>query len=76
MREEFAYWFYDGINDDDPERFAWAARTIWQTWRAYALAAKQSPCRKGLVALWWTMKLRCITLVTPTRKPRVFRVEA
>jgi hypothetical protein len=76
IREEFAYWFYDGINDDDPERFAWAACTIWQVWCAYAMAAEQSPCRKGLVALWWAVKLHCIALVTPIRKPRVFWVDA
>ena len=76
IREEFAYWFYDGINDLDPERFAWAARTIWQVWRAHALAAEQSPYRKGLVALWWAVKLHSIALVTPIHKPRVFWVDA
>jgi hypothetical protein len=75
IREEFAYWFYEGLSLD-PERFAWAARMIWQAWRAYALAAEQSPCRKGLVALWWAVKLHSIALVTPIRKPRVFWVDA
>ena len=75
LREEFAYWFYEGLSLD-PERFAWAARTIWQMWRAYGLAAEQSPCRKGLVALWWAVKLHCIALVTPIYTPRVLQVDA
>ena len=69
IREEFAYWFYDGLSLD-PERFAWAARTTWQVWRAYGLAAERSSCRKGLVALWWAVKLHCIARVTFIRKPR------
>jgi hypothetical protein len=75
IREEFAYWFYDGINGLDPERFAWAARTIWQAWRAHALAAERSPCRKVLVALWWAVKLQYFHIVHPVRNPnRVFRL--
>jgi hypothetical protein len=76
IREEFAYWFYDGINDLDPERFTWAARMIWQMWCMARRAAAQSLYRKRLVALWWTVKLHCIALVTPIYKPRDFWVDA
>jgi hypothetical protein len=35
IREEFTKWFYPGITEHVPERFAWAARQIWAAWLEY-----------------------------------------
>lgn len=76
MREEFARWFYPdpGITQVVPERYAWAARQIWQVW-CTTIKPEQSPCRQCLTALWWAVKLRFFAIMMPVRKPgRVFWV--
>ena len=77
LREEFAYWFDPdpGITTIVPERYAWAARTIWQAWCTQAASVEQSSLRQRLTALWWMVTLHGSALVTPLRKPgRVFRL--
>lgn len=41
IREEFARWFSPSITEHVPERFAWAARQMWQAWVDYQATKKR-----------------------------------